>query len=129
MFFLRDKLNTTDFFSKTIACTLLDVNDGNDKNPRSHARSHDNALINNLKKVKCERVNNFSRAYVRNYFYSFCFISAPLYTSIFVFFLRVRVHFIIHSFTFNKNKYKNNGLPCERVLKVIHASFTRSHGA
>ncbi|BAP36663.1 hypothetical protein AS4_17230 [Acinetobacter guillouiae] len=128
MFLPHDKLNTTDFFSKTIACTLLDVNDGNDKNPRSHVRSHGNALINNSKNVQCERVNKFSRAYVRIYFPSRCFISTFISPFISVFFLRVRVYFIIHSFTFNKIKYKNNSLPCERLLNFIPTLFTRSHG-
>lgn len=128
MFFLYDNLNTASFFSKTVACKQLDVNDGNDKNPRSHVRSHDNALINNRKSVQCEQVNDFSRAHVGNYFYSIYFISTFPYINISIFFLHVRAYFVIHLFTFNKNKYKNNGLTCERVSKVVHTSFTRSHG-
>lgn len=86
MFFLYDNLNTASFFSKTVACKQLDVNDGNDKNSRSHVRSHDNALINNKKIVQCEQVNDFSRAHVGNYFYSIYYISTLLYIHIFIFF-------------------------------------------
>ncbi len=56
------------FQAKTMACNPLNVNDGNNKKRRSHARSHDMCLNNKNIFMQCEQVNNFSCAYVRNYF-------------------------------------------------------------
>lgn len=113
------------YFVKTMVCKLLYVNDGNDKNPRSHSRSHDKALkYKNINKP-CERVNNFSRAYVGNYFFTLSFLYFLLNIITFIFFIsRARMFFLFTCSHLIRKKYKNKYLPCERIKNLIHMSFT-----
>lgn len=104
---------------KTMIFNALFVNNGNDKNPYSYARSHAKALNNrNIYKL-CEQVNNFSRTYVKNYFYIPFLDSIFLTTSIFIFFLCVCVSVLLFTYshlnkiniktiTYHVNDYKNS---------------------
>ena len=68
MFLTNEWFEPNIFHAKTMVCAQLYVNDGNNKKPHSHARSHGNCLNNKTILKQCERVNNFSCVYVRNYF-------------------------------------------------------------
>lgn len=89
--FLTNRLPKTNICcDKTMAYKPLNVNEGNDKKPRSHARSHDKSLNIKMIFMKCERVNNFSCAHVRNYFIYSIFMNFLITSTIFIFFILSR---------------------------------------
>ncbi|PVZ89995.1 hypothetical protein C9426_01025 [Serratia sp. S1B] len=127
MFLTNNNLQPNIYFVKTMVCNTLYVNDGNDKNHRSHSRSHDKALKYKNINTPCERVNNFSRAHVGNYFLTLSFSYFLLNISSFIFlhlactyiFLFTRSHLI--KINIKTNAYHVNDLK---------NSFTcRSHGS
>lgn len=87
------------FQAKTMACNPLNVNDGNNKKHRSHARSHATCLNNKNIFMRCEQVNNFSCAYVRNYFSLTAFSYLPTTDLIFIFFLSVCVSVLLFTYS------------------------------
>lgn len=105
-------------FVKTMVCNSLYVNDVNNKKLRSHVRSHDNLLKSIVIFSQCERVNDFSRTYVGNYFLPLLILFILSYTSIFIFFLsRARIflftcsHLIkinIKTMAYHVNEIKNS---------------------
>lgn len=78
---------------KTMIYNTIYVNGGNKNNHCSHDCSHDKLLKINRTKKLCERVNDYSRAYVVNYLNSLTFLSTLL--DIFVFLLLVRAYILL----------------------------------
>ncbi len=94
--FLTNSLSKPNIYLvKTMAYKPLNVNDGNDKKPRSHVRSHDNRLNNKLIFDKCERVNSFSCAHVGNYFISSIFSILSIVSTVFIFFVLSRAYILL----------------------------------
>lgn len=99
MFLTYSDLHTTIYPVKTMICRSLYVNHVNNKSIHSHDHSHGKALNNNIICKPCERVNIFSRAYVRDCFYTLYFIFIPLSISVLVFFFFTcaRIFLFTHS--------------------------------
>ena len=95
MFLTNEWFEPNIFHAKTMVCGQLYVNDGNNKKPHSHARSHGNCLNNKTILKQCERVNSFSCVYVRNYFLIPFSISFRAILSVFIFFLFACVNILL----------------------------------
>lgn len=127
MFLTSNSPEPNIYHAKTMAYMALFVNDGNDKNPRSHDRSHSKSM--NIKKIdfKCEQVSNFSHAYVREYFLNPIFKLSTANIDLFIFFtLTCAYIFIFTCSHFNKIKIKTIAYH----VNDLNNSFTRrSHGS
>lgn len=120
LMFLTNELHKSIIFHvKTMVCTSLFVNEGNEKNHRSHARSHDKRLNNKNIVSQCEQVNSFSRTYVRNYLHLLILISFFTTSPVFIFFALVCACILlftcshlnkinIKTITYHVNDFKNS---------------------
>lgn len=99
---------------KTIACEAVQVNEGNDKNARSPSRSPNKLLNNKDLSRSGERVNNFSRAHVGNYFFTLSILNLFTYIIPFIFFILSRARIfsftrsLLINFKIKTNSYKVN---------------------
>lgn len=127
MFLTSNSAKSNIYHAKTMAYMALFVNNGNDKNPRSHARSHDKSMNINKIDSKCEQVSNFSHAYVREYFLNHIFILSTVNISLFIFFILTCAYIFLFTCShFNKIKIKTIAYHVNDLKK----SFTcHSHGS
>ena len=95
MFLTNEWFEPNIFHAKTMVCGQLYVNDGNNKKPHSHARSHGNCLNNKTILKQCERVNSFSCAHVGNYFISSIFSILSIVSTVFIFFVLSRAYILL----------------------------------
>lgn len=114
-------------YEKTIACDAVQGNEGNDNFARSPSCSPNKLLNNKNLKRSGERVNNFSRAHVGNYFFTLSILD--LFTNIipFIFFIlsRARILLFTRSLLINLNlktiAYKVNELKISfQTHSLIH---------
>ena len=124
MFLTNNCANPKICHVKTMVYKPCQVNEGNDKKPCSPARSPSNTL--NLKEIQAvgERENNFSRAYVGNYFLSLLILNFLYSPSVFIFFALTREHIFMFTRSLFNNKYiKTNTY---QVNEQVNDCFSRS---
>lgn len=107
---------------KTIACEAVQVNEGNDNFTRSPSRSPNKILNNKDLSLSGERVNNFSRAHVGNYFFTLSILNLFTHIIPFIFLIlsRARIFSFTRSLLINL-KIKTNSYQ----VNEIKISFTR----
>lgn len=127
MLLTNNELRTNIYFVKTITCSVLFVNEGNNINPCSHGCSLDKLLKHKIIINPCERVNDFSRAYVEDYFYSLLFAAYLIDILIFIFFIHTRAHILLFTRShLNKIYIKTNGY---RVNDIDNSFTCYSHSS
>ncbi|TCB09598.1 hypothetical protein E0H78_10740 [Acinetobacter sp. ANC 4641] len=109
---------------KTMVYKPCQVNEGNDKKPCSPARSPSNTLNLKVIHVAGERENNFSRAYVGNYFLSLLILNFLYSHSVFIFFALTRARIFMFTRSLLIKKYIKTNV--YQVNEQVNDCFSRS---